>query len=431
MNDRTIVSLFSGGLGLDLGLEKAGFKISVAVECNKFAIETIKTNRPKVPLIDRKIELVPTKEILLKAGLSKGEPTVVTGGPSCQAFSTAGQRGSVSDPRGVMFREFVRVVKEARPRFFVMENVKGVLSAAIKHRSLKDRGPGCPPLKKDEELGSAFRLILKELRTTGYHIAFDVLNAADYGVPQTRERIIFIGSRDGELIKMPSPTHAKDDEDLLAWVTLREALEDLEDENPAFSVLSPKKCKFLKKIGEGENWRSLPKKLQAEALGGAHTSWGGRSGFYRRLSWDRPSPALTTKPDSKATMLCHPTELRPLSVSEYLRIQQFPDDWKFAGGIPQQYIQAGNAVPIGLGQAIGKAIRAAMTKPKDKDLVGKIVCYNEDLLDRMTRRPRTILNPSRMRNDTSIEAAREWLASQNKYRHQLLDLIDREEKLCG
>src|SRR5205823_11445623 len=131
------------------------------------AIETIRQNRDDIPLIDRKIELVPTKEVLKKAGLEPEEPTVVTGGPSCQSFSTAGQRGSVSDPRGVMFREFLRVVKEARPRFFVMENVKGVLSAAIKHRALKHRGPGNPPLEPDEELGSAFRLILKELRATG------------------------------------------------------------------------------------------------------------------------------------------------------------------------------------------------------------------------------------------------------------------------
>src|SRR3954447_18027807 len=154
----TIISLFSGGLGLDLGLEKAGFTIRAAVECNKFAADTIRKNRPDINLIDRKIEKVTTKHLLRRAGLEPGEATVVTAGPCCQSFSTAGQRGSLSDPRGNMFREFLRVVKEVRPRFFVMENVKGVLSAAIKHRHLKDRGPGQPPLEPEEELGSAFRL---------------------------------------------------------------------------------------------------------------------------------------------------------------------------------------------------------------------------------------------------------------------------------
>jgi DNA (cytosine-5)-methyltransferase 1 len=424
----SVVSLFSGGLGLDLGLEQAGFEVRAAIECNRFAADTIRQNRPDTPLIPKKLEFVPTSEILEAAELQPDEATVVTGGPSCQSFSTAGQRGSVSDPRGIMFREFLRVVKEVRPRFFVMENVKGVLSAAIKHRPLKDRGPGHPALEPDEELGSGFRLILKELRATGYYVVFDLLNAAHYGVPQTRERVIFIGSRDGEPVAMPEPTHARDSAGgLLPWVTLRQALDGLDDPEPAYSELSPSKKKFLKLVPAGGNWRSLPQRLHAQALGGAHVSWGGRGGFYRRLPWDRPAPALTTRPDSKATMLCHPTQLRPLSVAEYTRLQQFPDGWQFAGGIPQQYIQAGNAVPVGLGKAIGLAIRKAMRRRKDETLLGKIVCENADLIERMSKRPRTVLNPARMRLDASIEAAREWLAADDKYRHSLLDYIDRDD----
>jgi DNA (cytosine-5)-methyltransferase 1 len=126
-------------------------------------------------------------------------------------------------------------------------------------------------------------------------------------------------------------------------------------------------------------------------------------------------------------MLCHPTQLRPLSVAEYTRLQQFPDGWKFAGGIPQQYIQAGNAVPVGLGKAIGEAIRKAMRRRKDEMLLGKIVCENTGLIERMSNRPRTVLNPGRMRLDASIEAAREWLAAEDKYRHSLLDFIDRDD----
>lgn len=139
-NTSSIISLFSGALGLDLGLEKAGFNCLVAVENNKYAAETIRMNRPKINVIEKAIQEVSTKEILKIANLKVGEVTIVSAGPSCQSFSTAGSRNSVNDPRGVLFREFLRVVKEARPRFFVMENVPGMLSAAIRHRPLKERG---------------------------------------------------------------------------------------------------------------------------------------------------------------------------------------------------------------------------------------------------------------------------------------------------
>ncbi len=144
----TVISLFSGALGLDLGLEQAGFELRVAVECNRFAVDTIKVNRPQLPIVEKRIEETTTAEILEKANLRAGEATVVTAGPSCQAFSTAGRRGSIGDPRGRLFREFLRVVREARPRFFVMENVRGVLSAAIRHRPLNKRGPGFPRLRR-------------------------------------------------------------------------------------------------------------------------------------------------------------------------------------------------------------------------------------------------------------------------------------------
>ncbi len=137
--NKSIISIFSGALGLDIGLEKAGFNVRVAVECNKHAAETIRINRPDIKLFENKIEDVSTKELLMAAGLGIGDIAIVAAGPSCQAFSTAGQRGSVGDPRGKMFKEFLRVINEAKPRFFVMENVKGLLSAAIKHRQLKRR----------------------------------------------------------------------------------------------------------------------------------------------------------------------------------------------------------------------------------------------------------------------------------------------------
>jgi len=420
---RPTISLFSGALGLDLGLERAGFDLSVAVECNRFAIETIELNRPSLPLIKKRLEDVPTKDILSKARLERGEAFVVTGGPSCQAFSTAGQRGSVADPRGSMFREFLRVVQETRPRFFVMENVRGVLSAAVRHRPLKDRGPGHPPLEPDELLGSALLLILQELEATGYYVVFDLLNAADYGVPQTRERVIFIGSRDGEPVAIPGRTHTETRVNgHPPWVSLREGLRGLKDPDPQYREFSPSKERYLKDIPAGGNWRDLSPARQQRALGGAYNSWGGRTGFFRRLAWSKPAPALTTRPDSKATMFCHPDELRPLTVREYARIQQFPDDWTFAGGLPQQYLQIGNAVPLGLGEAVGYALRDAM-RARRRVETGKVVCENEDLIARIERRPTTVLNPQRMRKVSTTSAAREWRAKGPRHRTSLAEFL--------
>ena len=419
-----IISLFSGALGLDLGLEQAGFQTRVAVECNKFAADTIRKNRPDIPVIEKKIEDVTTEEILETAGLKPGEPVIVSGGPSCQSFSTVGQRGSLADPRGMLFQQFLRVIRETRPRFFVMENVKGIFSAAIKHRPLKERGPGFPPLALEEELGSGFVEILKELHTIAYYTIFDLLNTANYGVPQLRERVVFIGSRHGEPVTIPEPTHAPDPVNGLSrWLTLKEGLEGLEDKNPLYRNFNASKRQFLQMISEGGNWRNLPPELQEEAIGGAYKSWGGRGGFLRRLSWSQPSPTLTTNPDGKATMLCHPTECRPLSVKEYARLQQFPDWWEFSGSLSQQYIQIGNAVPIGLGKTIGQAIQTLIQSQQQETIRRTGVYTNEDLLKRLVNRPRTMLNPPNMWKIEDRAGAREWMNGRNRNRTEILEYV--------
>jgi len=404
---KLVVSLFSGALGLDLGLEQAGFKVAVAVESNPFAAETIRLNRKDIHVIQKDIRKVTAKEILKAAGVGRSEIALVTGGPSCQSFSTAGGRESLGDPRGGLFREFLRLVRALQPRFFVLENVRGILSAAVRHRPLAKRGPGYPPLAPDERLGSALEVVLRSLRRTRYRVVFDLLNTADYGVPQVRHRVVFLGSRDGEDIALPSPTHSAAN-----WVTLRAALKDLNEERPEFTNIPPGKANYLRFVPAGGNWKNLPPGLQRKALGRAFVSWGGRSGFCRRLNWDAPAPALTTRPDSKATMLCHPDQLRPLSVGEYAHLQQFPSNWKFDGGTPQKYKMIGNAVPVGLGLVIGRALLATSEAPRAALLKERTVECAPGLAARLRARPHTVLNPQRMRPKThrSLSEARQWMA---------------------
>ncbi len=425
--DLPVISLFSGAMGLDLGLERASFRVAVAVECNPFAVRTIRANRPSLPLIDRRIEDVTTAEILEAAGLEPGQPVLVVGGPSCQVFSTAGARCSLGDPRGELFHHFIRVVRESRPRFFVMENVRGLVSAAARHRPLKERGLGHLPLAPDEELGSAFRVVADRLRSLDYYTVFDILNSADFGSPQTRHRLLLLGSRDGEPLRMPKPTHhAVGASGLSKWRTLKDAMDGLDEPVPEFYQFSPNKEKYLHLVPEGGNWRDLPKEIQSVALGRAYDSWGGRSGFFRRLSWDRPSPALTTRPDSKATSLCHPTQVRPLSVREYARIQEFPDDWTFSGPIRKKYEQVGNAVPLSLGEAAGRAVLSTMSTASIARRTGTVECWNLDLLSKLTRRPKTVVNPPRMRGEKDGQRIADWYESAGRLRRDALDYVPPE-----
>lgn len=430
----SVISLFSGALGLDLGLAQAGFDLRVAIENDSWPVRTIRANRPCLPVVDRRIEEVSTDEILETAGLRQGEPTLVSAGPSCQSFSTAGQRRSLNDPRGTLFREFLRVVDEARPRFFCMEQVRGVLSAAVRHRPLNQRGPGFPTLAPEEQLGSALRAIVAELAATGYYTVFDLLNVADYGGGQSRLRVIFMGSRDGERVRLPPPTHAEHPSGRLKRrVTLQEALAGLHDPEPFFEEFSNARKELLEQVPAGGNWKDLPEELQASALGKAYESWGGRTGFLRRLAWDRPAPALTTRPASKATMLCHPDETRALSVREYARIQGFPDDYGFEGGLSNQYEQVGNAVPPPLGEVLGEQFMDLMRAEKRPrwSKRGVVACASEDLLARFARRPLTVVNPPRMRAVSAMSELREWVQDSGGGRREPLDVELLDEALVA
>jgi DNA (cytosine-5)-methyltransferase 1 len=357
------ISLFSGAFGLDLGLEEAGFHTVSVVEKEFDAVKTIAYNRPhlKESAVPRDIEKVSAVSLLEEGGQSlgigrslvQGEVDLINGGPPCQPFSTAGKRGSVMDPRGSLFMDFIRIVKEVQPRFFIMENVRGLLSAPVKHIPHSQRSNRYEALQPDEMSGAALEVVLSEIKNIGYKVVYNLLEAADYGVPQNRLRVVFIGSRDGETLTFPLATHSKDSNNLPKWRTLRDALTNLKDPNPEFVPYSENRLKYLRLLTAGQNWRYLPDDLKKEAMGGAYNSGGGKVGFYRRLSWDKPSPTVTTSPHQKATDMCHPEELRPLSVREYARIQTFPDDWVFCGSVSSKYKQIGNAVPVLLSQAIG------------------------------------------------------------------------------
>ena len=409
--------MFSGAMGLDLGIEASGFTTAVALELNRQAAETIKINKPELPVIQKRIEDVPTREILKSAGLQVGEACIVTGGPCCQSFSTAGTRRSISDHRGNLFRHFLRVVAETQPRFFVMENVKGILSAAVKHRPLDGRGPGNPPLSSDEEFGSALKVILKELAALRYYVVWALVNCADYGVPQKRMRVIFIGSRDGEDIQLPCRTHAQSPaKGLLPWVTLRKAIGNTKEHHPECLEFPDDTLHLLRMLRAGQNWTDLPKRLHRDALGAAFESWGGRCGFCRRLDWNTPSPTLTTYPIGRATALCHPTKSRPLSVCEYAKLQQFPEEWRFTGSTLQKYVQIGNAVPVGLGTAVGKTLRKTMLETKKRglpenasDRQGIVVCGDKNLEERLRTRPKTQLHPTRFLKNRDPQEIRKWL----------------------
>jgi len=430
-----VISLFSGAMGLDLGLEQAGFETRVAVECDKYAAATIRANRPNIAVLEARIEDLTTQEILDAAGLKVGEAFLVVGGPSCQAFSTVGKRGSLTDDRGTLFRHFLRIVKEAQPKFFVMENVKGIISAAIKHRPLNERGPGFPPLSSDELLGSAFTIVAREISELGGYTAFDLLNSADYGSPQKRDRIVFVGSLEGLKIELPKPTHFKNPKpNEKPWATLRDALSGLKEDEQKHINFTPNVAKYISQIPAGANWKSLPNEQQKDAIGeGVYRSWGGRTGFLRRLSWDTPSPALTTSPVNKATLFAHPERNRPLSIQEYARIQEFPDDWVFKGPITTIYKQIGNAVPVSLGRVVGEAVLKAYSDHVMSDKPNTVICNNTTLMKRLSNRNLTQLNPPEMSgitcptklNEWSLKS-KEWLSNLAQPEHDLFDYLSCE-----
>lgn len=350
-SNRDVISLFSGAMGLDIGLEKAGLNIVIGQDVDPDCVATMLANGHNV--LGGDIREVDEATLLELTGLKRGEPFLICGGPPCQPFSTAGKRMGINDPRGSLFMDFIRMIDYIRPRFFIMENVKGIMSAPLKHIPMAERDKNDP----EQQLGTVLDVILSEFGKLGYKTVFGLLDAVNYGVPQFRERFVLIGSRDNEDIFLPFPTNFQMHQDAqYRWRTLGESIRDLEKDCGECAAFSKERLAYLRLVPEGGNWRDLPETVRKEAMGGAYASNGGKVGFYRRLSYSQPSPTLVTSPVQKATMMCHPTEDRPLSIREYARIQQFPETWRFMGTSAAKYRQIGNAVPVGLATALGKAV---------------------------------------------------------------------------
>ena len=378
MTKLTVISLFTGGMGLDLGFEDYGFEVKVALDNDKAAEATIRANNRSFPIVTSNVADVTSSYLLDRAGLRTGEATVVTGAPPCEPFSTAGARNGFRDDRADAIHSFIKIVRDVRPEYFVFEEVPGFLRAAKRHISFYRRSRmRDDEMDPDIKLGSAFDDVMRDFDSLGYHLSFDpdkpkasLLNSADYGAPQKRIRFVLMGSRQSPAISLPEPTHGPpDSKDVQAnrapWVTLRGALAGLSRDGDQRFDFPEKWGQYLDEVPQGGCWRDLPEELHRVVLGGAYDDGedpttagmkGGRTGFLRRLSWDRPSPTLVDRPTNKANCLCHPDESRPLSVKEYARIQGFADSWEFEGSLAQRYRLIGQATPVRLATAIAARI---------------------------------------------------------------------------
>ncbi|WP_419914305.1 DNA cytosine methyltransferase [Hoeflea sp.] len=363
----TAIDLFCGAGGLSAGLEMAGFEVLAGNDLFEAAGETFSKTHSHADFILGPIQNLNTTELMNRTGLKRGELAVLVGGPPCQAYSVYNHQRGMHDERAQLFRQYLRLVDELSPEWIVMENVAGIFSIGG---------------------GEAVHAIEKELATLGYDVRHEVLKAEEFGVPQERRRVVFIGNRIGAPICHPKPTHGPG---LLPYTTIADAISDLpplqngEDKGPV-SYVGEAKSEFqqalrgnltrvtshaaprlgqvnlerLQHIPPGGSWRDIPFDLLPAGMKRAKRS--DHTKRYGRMTWDGLSCTVLTKCDIHWGAYIHPEQNRAISVREAARLQSFPDWFEFAGSKTEQYVQVGNAVPPLLGRAIGEAIRLSMNK---------------------------------------------------------------------
>jgi DNA (cytosine-5)-methyltransferase 1 len=347
--NKKYISFFSGALGLDLGLEKQGWECLSVNEFDKKICETIKINKPNLKLYDCDIRNLSAEKISKDLNIKKGELFAIVGGPPCQAFSTAGKRLGLADDRGNVFLHFLDIVGGLSPNYVIIENVRGLLSAPLEHipHNLRDDGF---KLKNKNKAGGVIKLVMNKLESFGYKVSFNLYDTSLYGVPQKRERVVIIANKTN-VVPYLLPTHGLGKKKIK---TVKDAIKKIKAKN--YINFPTKRLKFIKKLKSGQNWRNLNIKDQKAAMGKSFYLGGGKTGFLRRLDWEKPAPTLVTSPIMPATTLAHPEENRPLSVEEYAAIQTFPPNYKFSGSILYQYKQIGNAIPCVFGEVIAQHI---------------------------------------------------------------------------
>lgn len=342
MTNNCFVSLFSGAGGLDLGLEAAGWRACYAGDIDPCAVATLQNNA-KRHLNSAHIELADVRsltgdKIRARAGVRRGDVPLLVGGPPCQSWSSAGHQKGFNDPRGQLFADFIRLARELDVRWLMFENVRGLLTA---------RGPDGRP-------GSALEAIRQQLLDAGFQTSVNLVNAADYGVPQRRVRLIVFGYRDGDEFAFPEPSHAKSvplGSNLLPWLSLGETLTTLPPLGTE-EIIRPTGllAEQMRDLQPGSGVKS-PGKRETTRPGG---HWGYKQGAFVA---DPALPARTVTANSQQDWIKDPElGLRRLCPRECAAIQSFPSDWEFVGKRQDQYRLIGNAVPPLLARRLGEAL---------------------------------------------------------------------------
>lgn len=355
MTNPTLISLFAGAGGLDVGLERAGFQTVLATDCDGDCCATlvssqqrripVSTDRRRRHLAGAHVVRAPIAEVtestLRSHGLKiDGPPDLLAGGPPCQPFSSSGLQRSVLDDRGRLFEHFVRIAAELEPKFILFENVRGLVTA---------RGPSGQP-------GEALNMVREAFEGIGYATSFALLNAADFGAPQRRVRLFMLAAREHQLPPFPSATHGRRPEtslfgELAPWVSLADFMKNRR-EPPADEVVRPSSALqgLLAGVPDGSGLKS-PGKAEPTRPGG---HWGYKQGTFIA---NPELPARTvTAASTQDWIRASDGSLRRLAFSECAALQGFPKDWAFSGKKTSRFRQVGNAVPAVLGEVLGKAI---------------------------------------------------------------------------